>query len=1302
MSADDEDEDEDEDEYNDDDDDDDSPKHKKKAKGEKEADEAVQEDLDSDDLPDIISINEFDFDFGFSALCFAILFASVPTIEALIAAGADLKLISKAPANQSPLHPLTLTILREDEEEACQVAECLLKAGATSSSANDFMRTIFHAAVHSGRSKLVETMLRCDPHSSKVVNFPVLQNQHVVFPIVTAINKKYYGIVALLLANGAKLELDEKDITRATEAAPQNTLRYLTSYGSNTITNYVELAYQPLEVAIKNHDDLGKLLINLGVTVDFGTLQSLGRYSDVAQRRTIKDWIDMAIVSIENQIASKNVENVEVADSPMAAPDEEDDKGWMAYYKKHHNREATPRPHMKEQEAATKRRQARIEKQDLEYMQDIREFLVEIQSLLTAKGAKTWAELYPTVESQATIEGGSSRNRRNFRSLVSHRTVKPSDTLKISYVHLSPKNSYDRNPVAQHLNSAYEELFEACFSGDNDRVQRLCLPIEGQETDGSSDTPLSAAIAGRQWATAKLVLAIATAQYHPADNTDKIKFNRHVDLDDDSDNESCASDDSDMTVDQQEIKFIDIATRPSAVQSVIHPKTMLTEAHVRWLRLSADSTEPSRAQAAPLAKAVADHDLDAFKHIADLYQSLAEPLQIGEDIMDRILDEDQADILDEYLRRTGDGLDIALVKKEANVKEDLPIATNDANKMYLGLDVHGKKRIDLARKNDPNATHDAGEEKRKVPLLWRAIKLGAKNIIEYLTTEKPFEAYRAYATSTTAHGELKARWLRRYLFGESGAEVASLPKGGPKKQLAVWLGWTINALGESPLAAAIISNKMEMIELLNKLEPELMAQALKTKIKFVGMNMLFFAVQMGSDIKIVDYLLAKSISAADKDSIKGWNMYHYLSQKNNKKLLGHLLQKLPQDVNETLLKQQSKRRFNTPLQVAIKNGHVEIASILLGYTPTSSALLQIRDVDGQTPLHCSVRRQFVQITRHILDTSRALPSISAQHSSLLGDLLHTEDSVGLTPFEIASVQVLTHRLEQFSWGQSVHQYAVEHIASYGQVEVEPRRTDVKRAVVKLADEREGSRWKKVFGMVYVSRTRDDHLQESATEKGVEDVKRVVARLEAEAAAGDGEKVGGALDMDVLREWVKGMERLLERSKERERRYEEEEMKDVEETLARLEELKKQNESWRLYTDTLEVAPITESQDLTGTYDVVRAAIAALQVEGLERTPRRHLVHLFDVQRSVASTLASASGGGNTANGDEEDGDGDGDYYDRESSREARRLLRAHRHIAKHGAVGELEGEGDVDVEEERRERKTSMVFQHITMGPDML
>ena len=43
-------------------------------------------------------------------------------------------------------------------------------------------------------------------------------------------------------------------------------------------------------------------------------------------------------------------------------------------------------------------------------------------------------------------------------------------------------------------------------------------------------TPLFAAISARRWATAKFILAVATAQYHPPDEQDKIKFDIDVDM----------------------------------------------------------------------------------------------------------------------------------------------------------------------------------------------------------------------------------------------------------------------------------------------------------------------------------------------------------------------------------------------------------------------------------------------------------------------------------------------------------------------------------------------------------------------------------------------------------------------------------------------------------------------------------------------------------------------------------------------------------------------------------------------------
>lgn len=149
----------------------------------------------------------------------------------------------------------------------------------------------------------------------------------MVFPIATAISRKHYGIVALLLAQGAKLDLDERDISRAqgatyvsalirllpsstnldVEHSSRNIVGQLNTYGGIHVTNYVQLAYQPLEVALKNHDDLSKPLISLNASVNFGLLESSGSYSDVSHRRTIKEWVDKAVHSLEKPI--KNIQD---------------------------------------------------------------------------------------------------------------------------------------------------------------------------------------------------------------------------------------------------------------------------------------------------------------------------------------------------------------------------------------------------------------------------------------------------------------------------------------------------------------------------------------------------------------------------------------------------------------------------------------------------------------------------------------------------------------------------------------------------------------------------------------------------------------------------------------------------------------------------------------------------------------------------------------------------------------------------------------------------------------------------------
>ena len=157
----------------------------------------------------------------------------------------------------------------------------------------------------------------------------------------------------------------------------------------------------------------------------------------------------------------------------------------------------------------------------------------------------------------------------------------------------------------------------------------------------------------------------------------------------------------------------------------------------------------------------------------------------------------------------------------------------------------------------------------------------------------------------------------------------------------------------------------------------------------------------GLDIRVV----------GDKPS-PSWNIYHLacLSPHNKRvKLVEHLLMTLPLELTRELMAQRSREALNTvrplftfdiaplswrpqPLMLAVKRGNVETARILLRFG-VDPAVLLLRDADGCTPLHDAVQKADTVLAKLLL---RYGPT---QH-------LHTENCVGQTPLDIASLKSL--------------------------------------------------------------------------------------------------------------------------------------------------------------------------------------------------------------------------------------------------------------------------------------------------------
>jgi hypothetical protein len=249
---------------------------------------------------------------------------------------------------------------------------------------------------------------------------------------------------------------------------------------------------------------------------------------------------------------------------------------------------------------------------------------------------------------------------------------------------------------------------------------------------------------------------------------------------------------------------VDVANRRSAVKCNIPPKMLLKQS-IAWI-----NKDDIRCSDCFLAKAVKSNDFEAFVNIANIYKLADPPLNIEEDhILNPILESDNAKMLDEYIRRTGKGISIKLASTEE--AGETSHAVTDSTRTYLGLNVHGKKRKDLAARNDPNAEAYQGYED-ETPLLWQAIHHSAINIMEYLATSKPYEAYKYYAM---CNSDELAITLRR--------------RTDLEKLLPSLLGWCINAVGESPLSTAIIESKLDIVKKLYGMDPKLMASAMKER-----------------------------------------------------------------------------------------------------------------------------------------------------------------------------------------------------------------------------------------------------------------------------------------------------------------------------------------------------------------------------------------------------------------------------------------------------------------------------------------
>ncbi|KZT09270.1 ankyrin [Laetiporus sulphureus 93-53] len=929
---------------------------------------------DEKDEPDIFDLNVPDWDLALTPLQYAIIFGSIKVVDQLIAAGADVRLVTKAEGYDIPdIRQLTATVLDENNETAKEIAKKLFAAGAVSSEADEDLFTILHKIVCSGNTELVRAFLQYEPNAKAVVNTPAFGRYWniAVYPIMSAITQGSYSIFALLLAYGAKLNVTEEEFSRFLELRKH----HKNHMGDQNPLHFVAM---PVESVLGRQDDSLEwlaLVMALGAAVSLPTRDAAQntKNSWAADRRiTLIDWVRCAIRAIEDQLQhlEKRAESV--------ASDELDKwastLGWKAEVGK------IVRQFRAQQECATLQKPDPVA--DKERLRRAKEYFGAVEDLMVSHGAKTWDELYP--DNKAGL--GARDYFNNNSSYILH--VQNSSDLHYE----RRQGTWQTTAVLTHLTARYDELFEACANGDNAKVQKLCLPKQGNKSQEQplqivaqlTNTwmicnPLSLAVAGHHWVTARLILAIAAAQHHPEiDKAGKFQT-RNIVLDDEEDNASDENEGDEDEMDTEEpMNFIDIAKRSSEVQTTATPANLLHDSSISWL--CDDDGKEGYKQGSILFRAVDENDFEAFVQIADLYGSLPKSQPLPEATLVWLLERDRPEMLDEFIRRTGQGIDIE--KEEEKVDEPGTAAMHKkspSSKMYLGLNVHGKKRKDLAEKVDPNAVPQT--ESFVPPVVWLAARYDAQGVMQYLAGERALAAYKYYAAT---HSDERARFIRR-----AHDLAAVLPQ---------WFGWSTNVLNESAMTAAVIGKSLEALKMLLSLRPKPMQQALSLRVHYRGYSHLLVAAKYGVKPELFDWLVEKGLSPLDVDMGRS-NLLHVLCEgqtEHHFKLLQHVLERLSQDELERLLLQTTKSGEDTPLHVASKFHRLDIVQLLL---EGNTRAITMRNVEGSTVLHIAIKNGNAKIAELLLGAAPA-------------EALYMEDSVGNTPLETAIQRDLLRRVRQ--------------------------------------------------------------------------------------------------------------------------------------------------------------------------------------------------------------------------------------------------------------------------------------------------
>jgi hypothetical protein len=241
--------------------------------------------------------------------------------------------------------------------------------------------------------------------------------------------------------------------------------------------------------------------------------------------------------------------------------------------------------------------------------------------------------------------------------------------------------------------------------------------------------------------------------------------------------------------------LMDLANRISTVKSPIGPEHFFSSVVIS----KANPLETGTL----FSQILKQGDIDDLERLLEL-GALCEPQQtLGPHDLGNIIQYDNPELLEFIIGKFGFGIVSDQPEDEGQFGEDDTAETSAAgrsksSKTYLGLNVHGKKRKDLASKGDPDAPQSS-QHVDTTPLVWKAAQMNATKILMWLSGSGPLKAYTKYMTSSKDDHAISLKRMKNF-----------------ETRLPALLGSTPTQLGEHVVSAYLTTGvvKKETLKLL--------------------------------------------------------------------------------------------------------------------------------------------------------------------------------------------------------------------------------------------------------------------------------------------------------------------------------------------------------------------------------------------------------------------------------------------------------------------------------------------------------